>query len=481
MVRRTAARLAVAVTGAIALVVGTQTAAVAAPTNDDYSAAIAVESLPFTTTIDTSAATSDETDPTGCYNNGSVWFSFTPTRDMRIQADTIGSDYDTALSAWTGDQGSLTQVACNDNYYSQHSRVALAVTAGTTYRFMAGYCCGNGRDGGGSLRFSITEVRPPANDDFAGAIPVGALPYANTQDYQAATPETGEPSSCFTPTTTAWYSYTATTTGSVTARTDPGYAGIAVYTGTSLANLARVGCSEVYSYRPLTFRAEAGRTYLFQVAAAGINQHTFQLDVAPPPTVEFYYYPDEPSSFDAIPFSSSVGDYAAGGGISSYAWDFGDGTTSTEANPVHRLPADGDYPVRLTVGTPDGRSASVTHVVRVRTHDVAIVGLTAPTKARVGQTITVDVDVRNTRYEETVQVSLYRSTASGGYDLIGSSTQPVPVKDTGKTTRFSFTYTVTSADLALGKLTLRATADPSPNRDALLVDNELISTPIVIR
>lgn len=481
MVRRNAARLAVAVTGVIALVVGTQTAALAAPTNDDISTAIGVESLPFTTTIDTSAATSDETDPTGCYNNGSVWFSFTPTRDMRIQADTMGSDYDTVLSVWTGDQGSLAQVACNDNYYSQHSRVALTVTAGTTYRFMAGYCCGNGRDGGGSLRFSVAEVVPPANDNFADAIPVGGLPYANTRDYQAATRETDEPSSCFTPTATAWYTYTPTTTGSVTARTDPGYAGIAVYTGSSLAGLSLLGCSDVYSYRPLTIRAEEGRTYLFQVAAAGINEHTFQLDVAPPPTVEFYYYPDEPSSFDAIPFGSSVGDYAAGRGISSHAWDFGDGTTSDVANPVHRLAADGDYPVRLTVGTPDGRSASVTHVVRVRTHDVAIVGMTAPAKARVGQTITVDVDVRNTRYEETVQVSLYRSIPSGAYDLIGSSTQPVPVKETGRTTRFSFSYTITSDDLALGKLTLRATADPSPSRDALLVDNELLSTPIIIK
>ena len=191
MVRRNVARLVVAFMGVIALLLGGQTAAFAAPTNDDYSAAIAVESVPFTTTIDTSDATSDPTDPTGCYNNGSVWFSFTPARDMWIQADTIGSNYNTVLSAWTGDQGALTLVGCNDNYYSQDARLAFTVNAGTTYRFMAGYCCGNGRDGGGSLRFSVKEVLPPANDDFADAIPVGALPYAEAQDYQGATPEDG--------------------------------------------------------------------------------------------------------------------------------------------------------------------------------------------------------------------------------------------------------------------------------------------------
>ncbi|MBM0236581.1 hypothetical protein JNW88_04350 [Micromonospora sp. ATA32] len=116
----------------------------------------------------------------------------------------------------------------------------------------------------------------------------------------------------------------------------------------------------------------------------------------------------------------------------------------------------------------------------MRTHDVAIVRMTAPKAARVGQPIGVDVDVRNTRYEETVRVELYPSTPSG-YIAVGSSTQPVPVKESGKATRFSFTYTVTSDDLAVGKLTFRALADPSPSRDALTADNELLSTPVVIK
>ncbi|MER7443518.1 PKD domain-containing protein [Micromonospora avicenniae] len=480
MVRRNAARLVVAFTGLIALLFGVQTAAFAAPANDDYSAAIAVESLPFTTTIDTGDATSDPTDPTGCYNNGSVWFSFTPTRDMSIQADTIGSNYNTVLSAWTGDQGALTLVGCNDNYYGQEARLAFTVSAGTTYHFMAGYCCGNGSDGGGSLRFSVEEVLPPANDDFADAIPVGALPYADPQDYQGATRETGEPSSCFTPTRTAWYSYTPTTTASITARTSPGYAGMAVYTGSSLTDLVMSECSTLYSYRPLTFQAEAGTTYLFQVAADGINVHTFRLEVAEQPTAEFYYWPSEPSSYDRISFSSSVND-PAGAGISSYAWDFGDGTTSADPNPVHRMTADGDRTVRLTVRTPDGRSASAAHVIQVRTHDVAIVRMTVPTTARVGQTIGVDVHVRNTRYDESVRVELERSTPTSGYQPVGELTQPVPATDSNKTTRFSFSYTVTSDDLSHGKLTFRALADPSPSRDALPADNELLSTPVIIK
>jgi PKD repeat protein len=42
----------------------------------------------------------------------------------------------------------------------------------------------------------------------------------------------------------------------------------------------------------------------------------------------------------------------------SSSWDFGDGETSTEANPTHTYAADGEYTVKLTV-TGAGGSDSV--------------------------------------------------------------------------------------------------------------------------
>ncbi|MGY1833883.1 PKD domain-containing protein [Blastococcus sp. SYSU DS0510] len=52
------------------------------------------------------------------------------------------------------------------------------------------------------------------------------------------------------------------------------------------------------------------------------------------------------------------------GGPLSYAWDFGDGATSTEAAPVHTYAAAGEYTVALTVtdaqGAADGETATVT-------------------------------------------------------------------------------------------------------------------------
>ncbi|MGY0003131.1 PKD domain-containing protein [Micromonospora sp. I033] len=462
----------------IALLAAGQTAAFAAPTNDDYSAAIAVETIPFTTTIDTSGATTGPTDPPVCSNKGSVWFTVTPERDGLLQADTIGSDYDTVLSAWTGEPGAFTQRACNDDYQGQQSRVAFPVTAGTTYHFMVGVCCGNDGVGGGSLRFSVSYVPPPPNDNFADAIAVTGLPYSNTQPYEAATREAGERSVCASSQHTTWYSYTPTATVSVVARTNPMYAGINVYVGSSLGGLSYIRCTGLYDYRSLTFVAEAGRTYLFQVSGDGNASHAFQLVEAPDPVANFSYHRSDPNSFDIVAFSQTAYD-PADAGIEFYTWDLGDGTTSTEANPVHRYPADGDYPVRLTVETPDGRRDSISRVVEVRTHDVAIVRVKVPTSARVGQTVPVEVHVQNTRYEENVQVDLYKSIP-GDYAHLGAVKQLVAVRETGRTTRFAFTYTVTADDLALGKLTFRAVADLSPNRDAIPADNELLSTPIKI-
>ena len=143
---------------------------------------------------------------------------------------------------------------------------------------------------------------------------------------------------------------------------------------------------------------------------------------------------------------------------------------------MHLFRSDGDYTVKLTVKTTDGRTASVAKVVKVRTHDVSVVRVTAPPRARVGQSIKVDVDLRNTRYPEEVEVSLYRSPWVSE-ELVGSSTRTVGVR----TTRFSFRYTVTRADRAAGEITFRATAALALHRDAVWTDNELSASPVTIK
>lgn len=474
-------RLIAAVGAMVVLILAGPSVALAQPSNDDFANATAISSLPFSATEDTSQATWDPSDPSGCSSNGSVWFAFTPSSSMEIEADTFGSGYDTVLSAWTGSQGSLNLVACNDDSNSLQSKITFQAAAGTTYYFMVAFCCGDGLDGGATLQFSVTQILPPGNDKFADATTIGALPFVDTQDLSAATAESGEPSSgCFNSSNTVWYSFTPGATQSLTTSIDQYGAGVAVYTGGSLSSLSPVGCTAFYS-QPLTFRAQAGTTYWFQVGAwccEGFGPVTFRLYVTPSPVAQFYYYPGEPSRYDTIQFYDASYD-PAGAGLSSWAWDFGDGATSTQENPTHRYAADGDYTVRLTVTTTDGRTAATSQVVHVRTHDVSIIRLAVPKSAHVAETIAVNVYVQNTHYPETVQVSLYKSIP-GGFNQVGSLTQSVPVKTGGRSTRFAFTYTVTSDDKAVGKITFRADALLLDHQDALPADNSLLSTPVKI-
>jgi PKD repeat protein len=62
---------------------------------------------------------------------------------------------------------------------------------------------------------------------------------------------------------------------------------------------------------------------------------------------------------------SSAGSFDPDGSIASYAWTFGDGATSTAANPSHTYGAPGTYPVKLVVTDDDGATGSATRNVTV--------------------------------------------------------------------------------------------------------------------
>jgi hypothetical protein len=150
----------------LALVGVTPSMAAPAATNDDIANATVISSIPFTDNVDTTGAQADPSDPQDCYTTGSVWYTFTPSADIQLEANTFGSSYDTVLSVFSGAPGSLTSLDCNDDYYGLASRVTLSAVAGTTYYFMAATCCGYGGSGGGDLVFSVNELPPPLEIDL---------------------------------------------------------------------------------------------------------------------------------------------------------------------------------------------------------------------------------------------------------------------------------------------------------------------------
>lgn len=163
MIRHNIFRITLMVTVLIWL--STSLAIAAPPSNDDFDSAITVtEPLPFMNNTNTVEATTAPDDPECAGQGTTVWYSFTPSENMRIQAKTFGSDYDTTLSVYTGTRGNLTQIACNDDTGSLQSSVTFDAVAGQTLFFMVG-AFGSGP--GGNLVFTVDVAPPPLTIDLS--------------------------------------------------------------------------------------------------------------------------------------------------------------------------------------------------------------------------------------------------------------------------------------------------------------------------
>jgi hypothetical protein len=138
----------------------------AAPANDDFDTPVIISGLPFTDTIPSDEATTAEDDPTPtCGGTGpTVWYAYTASRTITMQANTFGSDYDTDLVVYTGTRGNLVELACNDDAAGSQSSVSVEVARGQTYYFMVGTF---GSGPGGTLVFNLeAEPRGPSSPHF---------------------------------------------------------------------------------------------------------------------------------------------------------------------------------------------------------------------------------------------------------------------------------------------------------------------------
>lgn len=322
----------------------------------------------------------------------------------------------------------------------------------------------------------------PSNDNFAEATQIVSLPFSTNSNNTGATYESFEPyPSCGwgNQLSTVWFTYTPSSNDvALTVKTSPSNITplLGVYTGTSIDNLTQVGC-QYYGW-DFSFQPQAGQTYYFQVSGlyGDAGNFSFALDITHP-QVSFSYGPSDASIFDNVSFYPYVNDPF--GCCSSIAWTLSDGTTSDQYYFNHQFAADGDYTVNLTATTFDGRSGSASQVVHVLTKDVAITTFSVPQTARVNQTKTINVNIQNKRYSDYVQVTLYKGTPTGDVQ-IGILTIYVPARASRPTT-FKFSYTFTSSDATIGKVTFKAVATIINSRDALPADNTSIATTTVSR
>lgn len=206
------------------------------------------------------------------------------------------------------------------------------------------------------------------------------------------------------------------------------------------------------------------------VAAAPANQFDSPL---PTPMVNIYVSSETPAAQVDTYFYSDSYDPAELG-IMEWFWDFGDGTTATDPYPVHQYAADGDYLVYHRVTTVDGRTATATKTITVRSYDLAITRVSRPQTAAVGQTKRLLIQVTNRSYPTPAIVELYKS-GPNGFELVGHLRQFVDGKRNGRTTSFIINYTFTQADAEQGKVVFRAMTWPESGFDIFPADNEFIT------
>lgn len=149
-----------------------------APSNDNCSTALPINSLPYTHSGSTCTAANDYS---FCFMGSSndVVYSLNVTECQNITVSTCGgqTNYDTRLTVRTGGTcPGTTEIGCNDDYCGLQSEITFDATAGVTYYIVvAGFSANNGR-----YTLNVTSnghAGSPANDNCAGALTVNALPY----------------------------------------------------------------------------------------------------------------------------------------------------------------------------------------------------------------------------------------------------------------------------------------------------------------
>jgi hypothetical protein len=168
------------------------------PGNDAFATAATIDSLPFTTSVDTIAASAEPLEPdASCrfqgYPTNSVWYRYSPVSDTYVLAQVIaGTDFGVTLGVFESSTvPGLKQIACGDE-------LAFHALAGHTYYLQgAGYQCRepaagepgiasiciDSRAGNLALRVDTFELPSCPAPEFTIADPVGdTKPHAEVAD-----------------------------------------------------------------------------------------------------------------------------------------------------------------------------------------------------------------------------------------------------------------------------------------------------------
>ena len=245
------------------------------PVNDRFADRTALTGTIVAATASNVGATKEAGEPAHAGNAGgkSIWWTWAAPTNGVVTISTMGSAFDTLLAVYTGSTVSaLSVVAANDNQgFFPFSSVSFAATAGTRYQIAVDGFAG----ASGAIQLSLKMSVPPANDAFAGRIPLSGSSVAASGNNDNATKEPGEPLHAGnTGGKSVWWTWTATSAGPVRiATTGSDFdTTLGVYTGTSVGTLTLIASDDDSGGWPasaVTFTAVAGTVY--QIAVDGFD------------------------------------------------------------------------------------------------------------------------------------------------------------------------------------------------------------------
>ncbi|SFR69508.1 CARDB protein [Halogeometricum rufum] len=189
-----------------------------------------------------------------------------------------------------------------------------------------------------------------------------------------------------------------------------------------------------------------------------------------PPTVSITG-PSSAQVGDELTFEASAAD--ADGSVAGYDWTLGDGTTVSGQSVTHAYAAAGEYEVEVSVTDDDGATTTATQTVTVTEApapaDFQVSGLTAPTTATQGDSVTVSATVENVGGQQATQTVAFSFDGSvaqtESVTLAGGASQTVSFAvDTAGVAAGTYTHGVaTDNDTATAQLTVsEPTPDPVP-------------------
>lgn len=176
------------------------------------------------------------------------------------------------------------------------------------------------------------------------------------------------------------------------------------------------------------------------------------------PTSVFTFSPTAPSVNQTVFFNGTASTTPVGTTLTSYAWDFGDGTSASGATPTHSYAAAGVYVVRLTVSNSAGQTGTATQNVTVGGALIAVLTV-SPTAGTVATNFFFDG--RPSTAGQGTTITSYRFTFGDGTPDV------VVVSPNSATTTHQYA--------AQGTYIARLTVTDSANRTATTTVNISVS------